>query len=186
MNLSTFKTNFNGGTRANRFRVKGAVGKIGTAVDHNFHIVSSFIPDVNHMVFDVNAFGRKLFIPGDREYLPWSITVLDDIGTTTGANGANPSHMWKLFSTWHNNINAHTTNIPEGANDTAHLAYKQNWAIEQLSLNGDTVIKSFSLMGCWPRIVGDIDLNMARRNILNKFNVIMVYDSIEIAGVTPT
>ena len=183
MDLAAFKNNFNGGTRANRFVVSGFIGKGDGQVQtvHNFHIVSSFIPDVNHMVFDVNAFGRKLFIPGDREYLPWSITVLDDLENTSPKN---PSHLWNLFSNWHNDINAHTTNIPEGNSDSEHLNYKQNWKIEQLSLNGDVVIKAFHLIGCWPRIVGDIDLNMARRNILNKFNVIMVYDSIEIDDVT--
>jgi hypothetical protein len=36
--------------------------------------------------------------------------------------------------------------------------------------------------GCWPKTVSAIDHNMANRNFLNTFSVVMLYDDIVITG----
>jgi hypothetical protein len=125
---------------------------------------------------------EKLHIPGDREYGPWSITVYDDVEVSTSAEGSAPKNLWSLFSDWQNSINSHTQNITDVA--SPYLDYKKDWTIEHLDLNGsDTPLKKFVLKGCWPSRVGDIDFNMTRRNFINTFSVVLIYDEIRIKDV---
>jgi hypothetical protein len=182
MDITAFKTAFSGGTRGNRFRVTGPIGLDGTSVVHPFHIRSTFIPAVPQMVLEMNAFGRKLNIPGDREYGPWQITIYDDIEAAS-SSGTHPRALWSLFSEWNNAINAHSTNDTDVP--SPYVNYKKDWIVEHLDLNGtDNIpLKKFVLKGCWPSRVGDIDFNMTRRNFINTFSVVMVYDEIRIKDV---
>jgi hypothetical protein len=180
MDIPTFKSAFNGGTRSNRFLVSGYVGVAQQQQQsiHPFHIRATFIPPITNITLTMNAFGRKLNIPGDREYAPWQITVYDDFGGNAQSSTSAAQNLWYLFSGWHDDINQHTVNESKLTypND---LKYKQDWKVQQLNLKGD-VIKTFIMEGCWPKTVSDIDFNMTRRNFLNTFSVIMLYDSIRI------
>jgi hypothetical protein len=180
MNITNFKNNFSGGTRANRFLVSG---KIGIASNTNettppipFHIRSTFIPPITNITLELHGYGRKLHIPGDRQYAPWQISVYDDINGSFGT----ASNLWKEFGNWHNDINKHTDNTTSVS--SPFTAYKQTWQIEHLDLNGET-IKTFIMKGCWPKTVSAIDHNMTNRNFLNTFSVVMLYDEIDLVGV---
>lgn len=185
MDIATFKSNFSGGTRANRFLIQGGVGIGASQKLHSFHVRSTFIPPITNFTLSVDAYGRKLNIPGDRQYAPWQLTIYDDLDDTATADQNNPKNLWRLFSQWHNNINNH-------ANNTTSLQfpftdYKTNWTIQHLDLNGNAdPLKEFKLIGCWPKSVGDIDFNMTRRNFLNTFSVIMLYDEVSITGTDGT
>ena len=182
MNISNFKDAFNGGTRANRFQVKGGIGlaannSSNTETAYLFHVRSTFIPPVTNITLEMHGYGRKLHIPGDRQYAPWQLTIYDDRPGTSGI-----PDLWKKFVDWQTQINDHGTNTTASNSSPGYLNYKNNWTLEQLDLNG-AVIKQFSLKGCWPKSVTDIDFNMTRRNFLNTFSVIMLYDSVEIADI---
>ena len=180
MDMTHFKNKFYGGTRSNRFVVNGAIqsGPSETGIDQPFHIRATFIPPITNITLTLNAFGRKLNVPGDREYSPWQITIYDDF-KKDGGNGGYNSNLWSQFSKWHDDINSHELNTSANNTGTNYLSYKQNWNVSHLDLNGNT-IKKFKMIGCWPKTVSDIDFNMSRRNFLNTFSVIMLYDSIEI------
>lgn len=185
MDISHFKSKFNGGTRANRFLVSGEIG-IGfegsASTKRTFHVRSTFIPPITNITLTHSAYGRKLNIPGDREYSPWQLTIYDDLdsSTSSGSGTTTVANLWKQFSTWSNNINLHETNIPGSDLTSPHLNYKRDWQIQHLDLNGD-IIKTFYLNGCWPKNVSDIDFNMTRKNFLNTFSVILLYDAVQIA-----
>jgi hypothetical protein len=53
-------------------------------------------------------------------------------------------------------------------------------------MNGDEAnpLKEFVLQGFWPASVSQLSLNMLQPNTLNSFNVIIVYDYIEIKNIT--
>ena len=53
-------------------------------------------------------------------------------------------------------------------------------------MNGDKTLKSFTLGGCWPVQVGQINLNMASPNLLNTFQVMIMFDYMEINGFNGT
>jgi hypothetical protein len=184
MDITKFKNAFAGGTRANRFLVSGGIGvnasTTSTSIARTFHIRSTFIPPITNITLELHGYGRKLHIPGDRQYAPWQISVYDDLDGSSTAT----SNLWRDFSNWHNNINDHETNN-SGAGSPSFTNYKQTWKIEHLDLDGDT-IKTFTMNGCWPKTISAIDHNMTNRNFLNTFSVVMLYDDIVIDGVTDT
>lgn len=166
MNLNDFKANFNGGTRTNRFRLSGIFPSIvgfGSYPDRfdDFHVRSAtLLPSaLNRIEYD--HFGRKLYIPGDRDYLNFTIQVYDD----------RPNNMsyWHSFHKWQNYINDlgqnfSSTNLPN--------KYKMdNLFVDHLDLNCTNVIKRQILYGVWPKVVSPISLDMTRRNTVNMFIV---------------
>jgi len=187
MDLSSFKSAFSGGTRANRFLVSGSigVGPVSTVLTaRTFHIRSTFIPPITNITLELHGYGRKVHIPGDRQYAPWQISVYDDInGSSTSGSGTSTvnSNLWRDFSIWHNKINNHVNNNSDAVTGTSFTLYKQTWQIQHLDLDG-VAIKTFTMNGCWPKTISAIDHNMTNRNFLNTFSVVMLYDDIVIDG----
>lgn len=177
ISISNFKNAFNGGTRSNRFLVEGNIPQpSGSAEFSKFHIQTTTIPSVSSQRIQYEYFGRKAYYPGEKQYGPWSVIVLDDIGV---------GDMWKAFSRWHNWINDHVSNksyVLSGTSD-----YKTDFTIRHLSLNGEESPndhKKFILRGCWPKTIEPISFNMESANLLVKFSVIFICDYFEIPGVT--
>lgn len=174
ISISDFKNAFNGGTRSNRFLVEGVIP--GNGEFSKFHIETTTIPAMSSQRIQYEYFGRKAYYPGEKQYGPWSVIILDDTGTD--------QNLWKKFSKWQNTINNHETNtsyIVSGTDD-----YKAtNWKIKHLNLNGEAnPHKSFVLHGCWPKTIEPIQFSMGSPNTLIKFSVMFIYDSIEIEGIT--
>ena len=173
--LIDFKDNFFGGTRSNRFRIDGNFPTGGGFTD--FHVRSSTIPNISSKTLSYDYFGRKFHYPGEKEYGTWSFQAWDD----TGVN-----NIWGRLQKWHDTINDHDTNV----SDTRASRYKaNNWLIQHLNLNGEDstktpVLKEFRLYGCWPAGIQQVTLNMGNPNTLNSFNVIIVFDYLEIMNVT--
>jgi hypothetical protein len=171
--LNQFKTDFLGGTRQNRFEIQGVIPYSGGALS-SFHVRSSLIPTLQTSTIVYDYLGRKSFFPGEKMYSTWSFAVLDD--PSSGAN-----NLWQKFQSWQNRINNHFTNVSDvSAQQSTEPSYKAfGWRINQLDLNGNT-IKTFMLNGCWPRSVNEISFNMGRPNVLNTFNVVFVFDTVQI------
>ena len=178
--LNDFKDNFKGGgTRQNRFKI---IGNFPSGGDNSngggsnnriseFHVRSSLIPTLQTSTIEYDYFCRKLYYPGEKLYSTWSASILDDTGS---------GDLWKAFQRWHNYINNHVTNSTRYINGAN---YKVNWSIQHLDLNGE-VQKTFFLNGLWPRTINEISFNSSRPNVLNTFNVVFVYDTVAISGVT--
>lgn len=171
--LSQFKDNFSGGTRSNRFRVTGSFPTGGGFTD--YHVRATTIPTVESKTISYDYFGRKYHYPGEKGYGTWSFTMWDD---------TDDNNLWGQLQRWQNFINDHTDNTSAIAPST----YKaDNWRIQHLDLNDSgTPLKEYIMHGCWPAGIQPITLNMGNPNTLNSFNVIIVYDYIEITGITKT
>jgi hypothetical protein len=173
--LNTFKTNFNGGSRANRFLVEGAIplSTGGNSRFTPFHIRSTILPQVMSTTLTYDFMGRKFHYPGEKQYSTWAFVVLDDSGN---------NNLWGHFSRWQNRINDNNTN-QSFLVTSPQTSYKaDNWNIHQLNLNGDKKLKTFVLHGCWPVQVGQINFNMASANTMNTFQVMIMFDTMEIRG----
>lgn len=171
--LSTFKDNFFGGTRSNRFLVEGNIPYINGAKFSKFHVRSTIIPQMTTKTLSYDYMGRKFHFPGEKDYGNWAFTVLDDVGAS--------NNLWRMFSAWQNEINNHTENTSRGYNGD----YKgYDWRIKQLDVNGNQTLKEFILQGCWPASVQPITLNMLQPNTMNTFNVIIIYDYVEIQNIS--
>jgi hypothetical protein len=169
--LIEFKDNFFGGTRSNRYRISGTFPTGGGFTD--FHVRATTIPQAASRTISYDYFGRKYHYPGEKDYGTWSFVVWDDTGN---------NNLWGRFQKWQDFINNHDTNI-SAVNSRDYKA--DNWTIQHLDLNGNVdPLKQWTLNGCWPAGIQPINLNMGNPNVLNTFNVIIVFDYIQIKDIT--
>jgi len=172
--ISTFRDAFASFPRGNRYSISGQIpnsnngwGNDNTGGFH-IHALALNVPPANLTTLRYNYRGRTLKNPGDRLFPFWNVTILDDTGTDT---------VWEAFHKWSNSINDHDSNL-RTTSASSYDSYKQNgWIVKQLGLNGDT-IKSVTLDGCFPYIVGPIELDMNQKNTVCQFSMVIAYDSV--------
>lgn len=165
--LDEFKSNFHGGTRRNRFEINGVITG-GSSALTTYHAYAFSLPQIGIGEIPVDYRGRRLYIPGDRDYPQWTLTILDD------AAGAG-SQIYHGFQEWQRQINDHVENV----SDLNAAAGRTQWTVKQLDYNGNDVLKTFVLKGCWPVSVGAINLSAGSRDELVTFDVTVRFDYLE-------
>jgi len=174
--IQDFKNKFSGGTRKNRFKLSGT---FPGGQWNEFLVSAAALPQASVLtnVFDYR--GRKLLVPGDRIYgsqpggTNWTVIVLDD-------NNQNQNKLWNNLHDWSSNINGHESN--KGTQNQPNTYKASIWTIEQLDLDS-TPIRKVKLHGCWPFMVGPIDLNMSLNDDYVTFNCTFVFDYYTIDGI---
>jgi len=171
--ITDFINNFGGGTRTNRFRINGAIGRAGgSSTSFNpFHVRAATLPSAQVGAIPVNYRGRTVNYPGDRSYLPWQIVVLDENPNEKRVPGGKT--IYGAFHDWHESINSHAGNVSSQTRPDRH--FSSAWNIEQLDVNGRSTLRKFDLYNCWPIQVGPLDLNMDQDNTLGSFIVTVAY-----------
>jgi hypothetical protein len=170
--IINFKTGFNGGTRANRFRVYPTWPNLGSLVpeqeDASFKIVSASLPATQINTIVVPYRGRQITFPGDRMYSTWAIGIYDDGNTKT---------LWKGLHKWAEEMDGHLTHTVAN-NDYSYKTWQTTWRVEQLNPNGG-VLKTIFLEKCWPSVIGEINLNMAEVGFVG-FSATLTFDFLRI------
>ena len=143
-----------GGARANQFRVSfpaldGSTGLM------EFMARGAQIPAVTMGEVTVPYRGRQVFVPGDRTYDAWTITVFNDSGFTI--RGA--------LENWQNQIQ------DIGASTTARLegmSVYRNAEVLHLGRNGE-LLRTYRLFNAWPTTVDAIDLAFDTNDAIEEF-----------------
>lgn len=176
--ITEFRQNFKGGTRRNRFEVFGMnfPAQAGGGNIDTFHAYAFNLPQVAIGQIPVDYRGRRVYIPGDRDYAEWTLTILDD-------NAGNGATIYPAFQDWQNAINGHVTNESSfGGTDAAASAGRQNWTIKHMDYDGSTTLKTINLVGCWPVALGAVALSAGSRDELVTFDVTIRYDYLTYGG----
>lgn len=157
-----------GGARANRFRVIcpfpsfAVVG--GETEDLSFLAKGAVLPASTLGVIEIAFNGRKVKMPGDREYTTtWSITVLNDTDFKL-RNG---------FERWQNAIRPHK----DGGGLANFADYTVDVIVQQLD-QSDSVVKSYTLEGAWPLNIAEIALNYDSTDSIEEFDVEFQFQNI--------
>jgi len=173
MSVENFRTNFQGGTRKNRFRVTGSTPSgLGLPVTFNdFHVEATSFPASILTENPIDYQGRKIYYPGDRIYGEngfnlWTVSFLDD--SNSGSQGSVATSYWKGLHNWHNKLNDHVGNTSDNANPNLLVS---DLNVEQLNLNDTEAIKTITLHDCWPQSVGKIEFQMQARDQYARFDV---------------
>lgn len=173
--LNAFKENMNGGTRTNKFQVTGnfpsrvPFGSFPSAWD-DFHVRSAALPTQSLSRLEYDHMGRKIFLPGDRDFPIWTVQMIDDVGNAS---------FWNSFVRWNNYINGLASNAPGGIVPSDYKA--DGIQVLHLDMNCNaTPIKRYVLDGVWPKIVGALQHDMTRRNTANMFTVTFQVDQVTI------
>lgn len=163
MNIDKFKTTLaKGGVRSNLFRVQGDIGNTSLPVKVGYLCKAASLPESTITPIEVPYRGRKLKIPGDREYGEWTLTFYED----------GDFELRNAFEKWMDDINQTVDNV---ATDDLNLtgALFPEWNVEQLDRTG-APIKSYKLLHCWPSTVGAVELSFDDTE-LQEFEVTMQY-----------
>jgi hypothetical protein len=164
MNLNEFKSSAleGGGARANLFEVQGSIGGANADRDLSFLCKSASLPpsDIGEIV--VPWRGRQFKMPGDKTFGDWEITIISDAA-------------WRLrgnFEAWMNQFNSHATNVSKVKGIVPNLF--QDWTMRLLDREGNK-LREYTLVGCWPKSVGEIAMAMDSNDSLAEFSVTMTY-----------
>lgn len=103
--------------------------------------------------------GRPIRLPGDRDFSPWTITVI------------NSSHfaLRRFFESWTNLISNRDT-----IESYPMTAISVDLEVHQLDRNGK-VISEYKMVRAWPSTVSEIPLSYDSKDTIEEFNVTFQY-----------
>tara|TARA_R100000008_G_C3573329_1_gene163632 strand:- start:133 stop:708 length:576 start_codon:yes stop_codon:yes gene_type:complete len=175
--VDTFKQNFDGGTRPNRFVITGEIGGSGgTTKVNNLYVKAGSMPASTMGVIQVPFRGRVIKLPGDRAYPEWTFTMLDE----------HTEDFRTKFEEWNEAFNSHAENISgtdAGGIDLTSTDLFTQWHVAQLDMQGN-VIRSTTLNNCWPIEVGAVDLTYDSADTLTEYSITLAYDYINLNSST--
>jgi len=163
MNIDKFKEALSqGGVRKNLFRVQGNIGTTSLPTKVGFLCKAASLPSSTITPIEVPYRGRKLKLPGDREYAEWSLTFMCD----------GDFEIRNAFEKWMDDLNKTVDNIAtEELNLSGDLF--PDWRFDQLDRQGKA-IKSYQFFHCWPSEISAIDVTYEDTDLM-EFTVNLQY-----------
>jgi hypothetical protein len=136
----------------------------------------------------VNFKGKTINIPAVRTFVPWVITVMDDVTATSGTSNTMETDLHRKFMDWSDTIvdtgeNYGITNLASAVQTGAAstISTGNSWTVTHLDHNSgqNSTLKTFKLKNTWPIQVGPIQLDMNQDARIAMFNVTLAYTHIE-------
>jgi hypothetical protein len=132
---------------------------------------ASQLPAVNLADIEVPYMGLKIKVLGDRTYSDWTVTVQNDEDFA----------LRSMFEAWSNEMNAFVSN--RNSFGSSALAYKVDAVVQQYGKAGPNgaggVIRSYKMVGLWPKTISAINLDWAQTNSIETFDVTFALDWFE-------
>jgi hypothetical protein len=135
-----------------------------------FLTVRAEIPASTIGTIAVPYFGRKVYIAGDRNFAPWTVTVINDEDFL----------IRNAMETWNNSINSYESNINQLGSGAPSL-YKSQATVTHFGKAGE-ILRTYQFNGLFPTEVSAIGLDWNTQDQLEEFNVTFLYDSFEVIG----
>jgi len=164
-NVNEFKTRLiREGARSTLFNAyiffPPAVANAGSGVqDFTFTCKAAQLPSQQVGVIELPYFGRRIKVPGDRTFIEWTVTVIND--ETFSVRNA--------FQLWSSAINSHVGNLRDRA------SIYGNALVVQYSKVGDP-IKQYRLIDVWPADISAIDVSWEANDTVEEFTVTLQYN----------
>ena len=169
-NITSFLNTVQQGVRNNlfivRFQFPSAMSGDAPTLDTvNMLCKSAALPASNLGVIEVPFRGRTVKIAGDRTFDTWTATVINDRNFTIRHG----------FEKWMEGINRHEANnastfSPDGSG-TGYLVDLQVDQLERDSSDPGAVFRTYSLVGCFPTNISQIDLAYDSNDQIEDFTV---------------
>jgi hypothetical protein len=169
-NITSFLNTVQQGVKNNLFLVKfqfpsAMSGDAPTLDTVNMLCKSAALPASNLGVIEVPFRGRTVKIAGDRTFDTWTATVVNDRNFTIRHG----------FEKWMEGINRHEANnastfSPDGSG-TGYLVDLQVDQLERDSSDPGAVLRTYSLVGCFPSNISQIDVAYDSNDQIEDFTV---------------
>ena len=169
-NITSFLNTVQQGVKNNLFLVKfqfpsAMSGDAPTLDTVNMLCKSAALPASNLGVIEVPFRGRTVKIAGDRTFDTWTATIINDRNFTIRHG----------FEKWMEGINRHEANnastfSPDGSG-TGYLVDLQVDQLERDSSDPGAVLRTYSLVGCFPSNISQIDVAYDSNDQIEDFTV---------------
>jgi hypothetical protein len=169
MDISTFKSKLGaGGARPNQFEVTISYPSFGAgnASDTGrFLITTAELPGQTLGVTPVYYRGRLIKLAGDKEFAPFSCSVINDNNFT----------IRNALENWMNYIEDRVTK----AGEQSPQRYQSSIDIYQLDRNGST-LRQYKLRDAFPVEIGPVQLDFGSNDQISTFGVSFQYQTFDI------
>lgn len=163
MNIDNFKNALSkGGVRPHLFRVQGNIGNTSLPSKVGYLCKAAQMPATSITPLEVPYRGRKIKLPGEREFAEWSLTFLSD----------GDFELRNAFEKWMDDLNQTVSNVSTSEHNLSGPLFP-DWRIDHLDRTGDP-IKSYQFFHCWPSEVGAIDVSTDATDLV-EFTVTLQY-----------
>jgi hypothetical protein len=171
MNIANFRSQLGkGGARPNQFLVTLTFpGGIGVG-DQNLLVTSASLPGSNVAPAIVQYRGREVPLAGERNFDPWTISVLNDTDM----------FLRSKFEAWSDKMNSRLGN--DAVDGLLPSSYMVQMYVAQLDRN-DAVIRRYTISDAWPIQVGEVSLDYGQDNTISQFQVTFRYQTFSVAAV---
>lgn len=161
-----------GGARPSLFQVtiNNPVGGAAANFKTPFMVRAASLPETQQGEVRVPYMGRDIHVQGNKTYNPWSITVINDEDFL----------VRDAFEKWLNAMNAPRRNINTFGSSNPNL-YKTTADVTQFGKEG-SILRTYTLIGCFPVVNNPIALDWEAKDILENFEVTLVYDYHIVSG----
>lgn len=165
--ISTFVSNFDGGARANLYKVT-ITAPVANFQDIDLVAKSINLPASTLGEMPVPFYGRVLKLAGDRTYEDWTMTVINH----------EDLRYRKAFEEWNLSINQHRENIPAG--DYKTLVTTGTVLVQPLDRIGKPT-RTYTLYHAFPREISTIDMAFDQNDTISEFSVTWGYTYFELS-----
>ena len=154
-----------GGARPALFQVQFS-NPVSAAADLKvpFMVRATNIPSSTLGQVIVPYFGRQVKIAGDRTFVEWNTTVINDEDFLVRDS----------IEEWMQNINSHQGNV-RGFGSSAPSSYKGQATVTQFSKTG-VPVRVYKFDGLWPVNVSEIPLDWETTDTFEQFDITWAYD----------
>jgi hypothetical protein len=171
-NVNDFKARLpGGGARSTLFEVD-LTGPPGLQMPDKtkFLVRAATIPSADIQVISIPYFGRNIKTPGDRQFAPWTVTIINDEDFA----------VRNVLEKWSNSINEFVGNKRKkpttglGAGNVENYKASQS-KVTQYAKDG-AVLRRYIFNGLFPSVIQPIDLSWDSTNTIEDFQVQFEYD----------
>lgn len=166
--INEFKSQLvGGGARGALFQVQITNPILGVAdFKIPFMVKAAELPESTTGVIPVPYFGRLVKYAGDRQFAPWTVTVINDEDFA----------VRNAMEAWSNAINSHITNFRSSPFD-----YKAQAQVTQFAKDG-TTLREYTFEGLFPTTISPIALAWQDQDTIEEFTVTFEYDLWRVSG----
>jgi hypothetical protein len=168
-NVAEFRANMVGdGARPNLFSVSLSYPIIASngslaGSKTTFMAKSSQLPGSSIGTVPVNYFGREMKFAGNRTFVDWSLTIINDEDFI----------IRNSLESWMNAINSNTSNVRSLAAKVP-TTYTTDATVTQYGKAGD-ILKEYKFVGLFPIDLAPIELDWGSNDSMEEFQVTFAY-----------
>jgi len=168
-NVAEFRANMVGdGARPNLFAVTLTYPTIASngnlaGSKTTFMAKSAQLPGSSIGTVPVNYFGREMKFAGNRTFVDWSLTIINDEDFV----------IRNSLESWMNAINSNTSNV-RALQANRPSTYTSDATVTQYGKTGET-LKTYNFVGLFPIDLAPIELDWGSNDTMEEFQVTFAY-----------